>query len=197
MRVFLHGREERWPFTHRGEDPVFVFLSWLQQHENQMREDMANQRPLVITPEDWQKYKNAPECHICNKRLVKDMYCNSMAVYDYDSGKYCGQSHRRSYHQAAKNKFVPQDRRKPKDEIDQWFAINQETCLFCAENLLLSNFKDSVRDHNHMTRRFRGATHNDFNFKLNLNSKATPIPVFFQNLKGYDGNLLMQAVARV
>ena len=52
------------PLTYTGEDSVFVFLSWLQQHENQMREDMANKRPLVITPEGWQKYKNATECHI-------------------------------------------------------------------------------------------------------------------------------------
>ena len=72
-----------------------------------MREDMENKRQLVMMPEDWQKHMNATESHICNKSLVKDLYCDSMAVYDYDSGKYCGQSHRRCYHKAAKNKYVP------------------------------------------------------------------------------------------
>ena len=59
------------PYTYRGEDAVFVFLSWLQDHEKEMREDMANNRPLVMTNEDWRKYRNAAECHICNKSLHK------------------------------------------------------------------------------------------------------------------------------
>ena len=67
-----------------------------------MREDMANKRPLAMTPEDCQKHRNATECHICNKGLFKDLYCDSMPVYIPDSGKYCGQRHRRCYHQAAK-----------------------------------------------------------------------------------------------
>ena len=48
-----------------------------------------------------------------------------------------------------------------------------------------------------MTGKYRGATHNECNFKLKLNPKTTPIPVIFHNLKGYDGHLLMQAMARV
>ena len=48
-----------------------------------------------------------------------------------------------------------------------------------------------------MTGKYRGAAHNECNFKLKLNPKTAPIPVFFHNLKGYDGHLLMQAMARV
>ena len=142
-------------------------------------------------------FRSAGECHICNKSLYKDLFLDSMAVYDPDSGKYCGQSHRRCYHQAAKNRYAPHDIRKPKDEIDQWIANTQETCLFCSDPLLVPNFKDSVRDHDHMTGKYRGAAHNECNFKLKLNPKTMPISVFFHNLKGYDGNLLMQAMARV
>ena len=152
---------------------------------------MANKRPLVMTNEDWQKHRNATECHICDKSLYKDLYLDSMAVYDPDSGKYCGQSHR-----AAKNKYAPHNIKKPKDEIDQWIANSQETCLFCADPLLVPNFKHSVRDHDHMTGKYRGAAHNECNFNLKLNPKTAPIPVFFHNLKGYDGHLLMQAMAR-
>ena len=64
-------------------------------------------------------------------------------------------------------------------------------------SLLVPNFKDSVKDHDHMTGKYRGAAHNECNFKLKLNPKTTPIPVIFHNLKGYDGHLLMQAMARV
>ena len=172
------------PYTYRGEDAVYMFLRYLLNHEIEMREDMANKRPLVMTNEDWQKYRNSTECHICNKSLYKDLYLDSMAVYDPDSGKYSGQSHRRCYHQAANNRYVPYEWRRPKDTIDQWIANTQETCLFCAEPLLVPNFKDSVRDHDHMTGKYRGAAHNECNFKLKLNSKTTPIPVIFHNLKG-------------
>ena len=137
------------------------------------------------------------QCHICNKSLVKDLYHHSMEVYDPDSGKYCGQSHRRCYHQAAQNRYVPYERRKPKDEIDQWIANNQETGLFCAGPLLVPNFKDSVRDHDHMTGKYRGAAYNECNFKLKLNRKTAPISVIFHNWEGYDGHLPMQAMARV
>ena len=61
----------------------------------------------------------------------------------------------------------------------------------------MPNFKDSVRDHDHMTGKYRGAAHNECNFKLKLNPKTMSIPVIFHNLKGYDGHLLMQAMARV
>jgi len=119
-----------------------------------------------------------------------------MAVYEYDSGKYCG-SHRGCYHRAVKSKYAPQERRQPKDAIDVWIASTQETCLFCADPLLVSSFKDSVRDHGHITARYCAAAHNECNFKPKLNSKTAPIPVIFHNLKGYDGYLLMQAMARV
>ena len=183
-------------FKYRGEDAVYKFLTSLLKHEEKMREDMANKRPLVMTKEDWKNYKNAAECHICSKSLYKDLYLDSMEVYDPDSGKYCGQSHRRCYHQAANNRYATREIRKPKDAIDQWIIINQKTCLFCADPLLVPNFKDSVRDHDHMTGKYRGAAHNECNFKLKLNPKMA-IPVIFHNLKGYDGHLLMQALARV
>ena len=57
------------PIIYRGEDAVFVFLTYLQNHGREMHEDMANKRPLVMTNEDWQKHSNATECHICNKSL--------------------------------------------------------------------------------------------------------------------------------
>ena len=189
--------QTRGPYTYRGEDAVFVFLTWLQNHEREMREDMANKKPLAMTNEDWQKYRNAVECHICSKSLYKDLYLDSMAVYDPDSGKYSGQSHRRCYHKAVDNRYVPYELRRPKDAIDHWIANTQETCLFCADPLLVPHFKDSVRDHDHMTGKYRGAAHNEYNFKLKLNPKTMPIPVIFHNLKGYDGHLLMQAMARV
>ena len=104
------------PFTYRGEDAVFVFLVWPQNHEREMREDMANKRPLVMRKEDWQKHRNATDCHICNKRLVKDLFLDSISVYDPDSGKYCGQSHRICCFTAMKTFIGPRRERNQKME---------------------------------------------------------------------------------
>ena len=56
---------------------------------------------------------------------------------------------------------------------------------------------DSVRDHCHITGKYRGAAHSACNLKLRLNPKTTTIPVVFHNLRGYDSHLLMQAISKV
>ncbi|KAK3757134.1 hypothetical protein RRG08_049801 [Elysia crispata] len=56
---------------------------------------------------------------------------------------------------------------------------------------------DSVRDHCHITGKYRGAAHSACNLKLRLSPKTTTIPVVFHNLRGYDSHLLMQAISKV
>ena len=73
----------------------------------------------------------------------------------------------------------------------------QEKCYFCARLLLVANYKDSVKDHDNMTGRYRGAAHNECNFKLKLDPKKVQIPIILHNMKNYDSHLLMQAMARV
>ena len=99
------------PFNHRRRDAVYVFLMWLQNHEREMREDMANKRPLFMTPEDWK----GTDCHIYNKSLVKDLFLDSISVYAPETGKYCGQSHRRYCFAAMKSFTGPRRERQPKD----------------------------------------------------------------------------------
>ncbi|KAK3740268.1 hypothetical protein RRG08_031987 [Elysia crispata] len=56
---------------------------------------------------------------------------------------------------------------------------------------------DSVRDHCHITGKYRGAAHSACNLKLWLSPKTTTISVVFHNLRGYDSHLLMQAISKV
>ena len=178
------------PFTYRGRDAVYVFLRWLQNHEREMREDMANKRTLVMTPEDWQEHRSATDCHICNKSLVKGTFLDSVSVHNPYTGIYCGQSHRNCLF-AEMKKFVG----KPHEKIKPLMKPKQDKCFFCARPLLVANYKDSVKDHDHFTGKYRGAAHNKCNFKLKLESKKVQIPVVFHNMKNYDSHLLMQAMA--
>ena len=77
---------------------------------------------------------------------------------------------------------------------EDWQAYNAaNTCHVCDKTL----DGDSVRDHCHITGKYRGAAHNVCNLKLRLNPKTTTVPVVFHNLRGYDSHLLMQAISKV
>ena len=77
---------------------------------------------------------------------------------------------------------------------DDWRAYKSATTCHVCQKLLDG---DSVRDHCHITGKYRGAAHNACNLKLRLNQKTTPIPVVFHNLRGYDSHLLMQVISKV
>ena len=52
---------------------------------------------------------------------------------------------------------------------------------------------DKVRDHCHITGKYRGASHWSCNINLKMNKK---IPVIFHNLRGYDSHLIIKEVSK-
>ena len=72
----------------------------------------------------------------------------------------------------------------------QPIQITCKDCHICSQ--LLNG--DSIRDHCHITGRYRGATNNVGNLKLGINP-TTPTPVVFHNLWEFDGHLMMQAIS--
>ena len=71
------------PVVYRGEKVVKTFLNQLLQVETQIREILAAPKPIVMTAEDWEKFKNATDCHICNKSLIKDEFLDSIPVWNF------------------------------------------------------------------------------------------------------------------
>ena len=57
----------------------------------------------------------------------------------------------------------------------------------CDQKMI--NNKDKVRDHCHVTGKFRGAAHKEYNSKLRIPKK---IPITVHNLEGYDGHLIFR-----
>ena len=53
-----------------------------------------------------------------------------------------------------------------------------------------------VRDHDHLTGKYRGPAHSKCNLSLRIDPYRTPIPVFFHNLKNYDSHHLISAIGR-
>ena len=54
--------------------------------------------------------------------------------------------------------------------------------------------KQKVRDHCHITGKYRGAAHSDCNLKWAISAEKLKIPVIFHNLKGYDCHFIMQKI---
>ena len=66
---------------------------------------------------------------------------------------------------------------------EDWGAyVTASDCHACDKPL----DGDSVREHCHITGKYRGAAHNACNLLLQLSPKTTTIPVIFHNLRGYD-----------
>ena len=58
-------------------------------------------------------------------------------------------------------------------------------CWICTK--FINNDEENVRDHCHVTGKFRGAAHRHCNSNLKLTKK---FPVIFHNLRGYDSHLI-------
>ena len=69
---------------------------------------------------------------------------------------------------------------------------NKDKYWICDHVYVESDVK--VRDHCHITGKYRGSTHKDCNVNVNLNHK---IPIVLHNLKSYDSHLIMQELNKL
>ena len=190
--------------VYRGENAVGTFLNDILQEEVKIRDSLAEKKPIVMEPYDWVKFKNATDCHICNKSLIKDEFLDSLPVWSIEGGEgsekcsYRGQWHKKCFYIAQEEeKWGILRLKRLTDKKEQLEAKKQKNCLFCGNSLLQKNFRDAVKDHCHITGRYRGAAHNECNLKLRINPKTYQIPVVFHNLRGYDAHHLMQAMSKL
>ena len=70
---------------------------------------------------------------------------------------------------------------------DEEEFIAAKKCWLCMEDLK----EDKVRDHDHLTGKFRGAAHAVCNLRYSLPSK---IPILFHNLKNFDSHIIVNAL---
>ena len=80
------------------------------------------------------------------------------------------------------NKFTPMS---PLTDSENASYISATRCHICNDQLI----SDKVRDHCHLSGKYRGPAHSD----CNLNYKIQKfIPIFFHNLSGYDSHLFIK-----
>ena len=76
-----------------------------------------------------------------------------------------------------------------KDEMAFQYASK---CHICERDFVENDVK--VRDHCHILGCYRGAAHKNCNLGYRINPKTWKMPVFFHNLRGYDGHLIIHAI---
>lgn len=69
---------------------------------------------------------------------------------------------------------------------------NSTSCYICGKGFSLENYK--VRDHCHVSGKYRGSSHNSCNLNFQV---PTFIPIFFHNFSGYDCHLLIKDLVKV
>ena len=94
--------------------------------------------------------------------------------------------------EVIKNHFNKPLKMSQRDEHDFKKATR---CHICKKK-----YRDSdvpVRDHRHVTGKYRGSSHEACNLKLKISAEELKIPVFFHNLKGYDSHFIIQRIGEL
>jgi len=93
----------------------------------------------------------------------------------------------------------------PENELD---FQNSTTCYICereyseSDNFIMHKGKmieiknHPVRDHCHITGKYRGSAHNCCNLQLRLDPENLKIPVIFHNLEGYDSHFIIKKIEK-
>ena len=80
-------------------------------------------------------------------------------------------------------------------EDDEMCFKLMDKCHICGEKYTDKDVR--VRDHCHITGKFRGSAHQDCNLKLRIKPENLTIPAIFHNLRSYDSHLIMQQIGEI
>ena len=117
------------------------------------------------------------------------IYRGEKAVYTFleymlDEVKYCKRIIKKEFNK-------PLNMTKENEEEFQ----KADECHIC--NKKYTNQDIRVRDHCHITGKYRGSAHQECNLQLRLNPDKIKIPVIFHNLRGYDSHFIMQEIGAI
>ena len=80
-------------------------------------------------------------------------------------------------------------------EVDKQRFKTMDRCHICGEKYTDKDVR--IRDHCHITGKFRGSAHQECNLKLRVKPENVKIPVIFHNLRGYDSHFIMQQIGEI
>ena len=117
------------------------------------------------------------------------IYRGEKAVYKFmeamlEEVKYCKKRMKKEFNKPL---------RMTKEDEEEFQKGNE--CHICNKKYTNEDIK--VRDHCHITGKYRGSAHQDCNLKLRIKPEEIKIPVIFHNLRGYDSHFIMQEIGEI
>ena len=117
------------------------------------------------------------------------IYRGEKAVYTFleymlDEVKYCKNVIKKEFNKPLK--MTKEDEKE---------FNKAEECHIC--NIKYNDDDIKVRDHCHITGKYRGSAHQECNLQLRVNPEKVKIPVIFHNLRGYDSHFIMQEIGAI
>ena len=150
----------------------------IEEEVKEIAEIYENIIPLEMTAEDNEKFQSLVDCHICNKKLN-----NNRTI----------QFKKEPIHQSCLPGKYKDDTEFSLSGVmdnDDWCNYYKKSnCAICKDPLT----GETVRDHDHLTGKFRGAAHSQCNLQYQL---PKFVPVIFHNLSGYDSHLFIKQLGK-
>ena len=117
------------------------------------------------------------------------IYRGEKAVYKFmeamlEEVKYCKKTMKRCFNKPLK---------MTNDDVDKFETA--KGCHICDKEYTSEDIR--VRDHCHITGKYRGSAHQECNLSLRINPEEIKIPVIFHNLRGYDSHFIMQEIGAI
>ena len=117
------------------------------------------------------------------------IYRGEKAVYKFikamlEEVKYCKKVIKKEFNKPL---------RMTKEDEEEFQKANK--CHICNKKYTNEDIK--VRDHCHITGKYRGSAYQDCNLKLRIKPEEIKIPVIFHNLRGYDSHFIMQEIGAI
>ena len=177
---------------YRGPDAMEKFVEKMEIEQAEIQTDLSAPAEIIMEPGDYTRYIRATECWICekdfpNQKKIKIMVCCP------NTGNYLGASHRGCKN---KNEIIGPKWYHPPSIGDRVTFKKTEECMYCKEKDMLDMGLSKVRDHCHISGKYRGPAHSDCNKKLQMGAFKTKVPLICHNSRHYDSHILMGVVAK-
>ena len=132
------------------------------------------------------KYPQHVPCNFAYKVVcIDDRFSKPIVVYRGENASYKFIKTILEEHKYCKKIMKYQFNKNLIMTEEEYLFQQSNNCWICKK--IIDNEDEKVRDHCHITGKFRGSTHWDCNINFQLIKK---IPVIFHNLKGYGSHLI-------
>ena len=145
-----------------------------------------------------QQYQKHTACSFGYKVVCHydEMYSGDVVIY---RGEDCIEKFMKCMFEEVKNcqKIIRDNFNKPlimTEEDDEAFT-KATHCHICEKRYKVDDVP--VRDHCHVTGKYRGSAHQTCNLKLQISAEKIKIPVIFHNLKGYDSHFIINELGEL